>query len=149
MSDLYDTDVVTWSEQQADLLRRLAHGQRINATPDWINIAEEIEDVGISEINAALSQIDNILRHRIYLLGWPDAPSVRKWQVELRDFQRQLHRHYRPSMTTGGKPRVTDAVVRDGYGEAVEFCLAHMDVAPTQALPNVCPWTLAELLAFD
>jgi hypothetical protein len=149
MSDLYDTDVVAWSEQQADLLRRLAHGQRINATPDWNNIAEEIEDVGISEINAALSQIDNILRHRIYLLGWPDAPSVRKWQVELRDFQRQLHRHYRPSMTTGGKPKVTDAVVREGYGEAVEFCLAHMDVAPAQPLPKACPWTLAELLALD
>jgi Domain of unknown function DUF29 len=43
MSDLYDTDAVTWSEQQADQL----HGQRINATPDWLNVAEEIEDVGI------------------------------------------------------------------------------------------------------
>jgi uncharacterized protein DUF29 len=146
MSDLYDTDVVTWAEQQAALLRRLAHGQRINATPDWANIAEQIEDVGISEINAALSQIDNILRHRIYLLGWPEVSSVRKWQVELHDFQRQLRRHYRPSMTTGGKPRVTDAVVHESYGEAVEYCRAHMDTDPTQPLPKACPWTLADLL---
>jgi hypothetical protein len=30
MSDLYDTDVVAWSERQADLLRRMAGGERVN-----------------------------------------------------------------------------------------------------------------------
>jgi hypothetical protein len=80
MSDLYDTDIVAWSEQQAALLRRLAEGERVKSNQiDWPNIAEEIEDVGISEVNAALSQIDNILRHRLYLLGWPDHPSIRRW----------------------------------------------------------------------
>lgn len=43
----YDTDVLAWSEKQAALLRRIAAGERLNATaPDWPNITEEIESVG-------------------------------------------------------------------------------------------------------
>jgi len=47
VSDLYDTDIVHWSEHQAELLRRRAAGELINeADLDWLNIAEEIESVG-------------------------------------------------------------------------------------------------------
>jgi hypothetical protein len=141
MSDLYDTDVVAWSEQQTNALRRRAANEL-----DWDNIAGEIEDVGLGEVNATLAQIDNILRHRIYLLGWPAEQSVRRWQAELDEFTRQLHRHYKPSMTTGGNPRVTDAVVRESYTAAVGYCVAHMDEPPTVPLPAACPWTLDELL---
>ena len=50
-SDLYDTDILLWSERQADLLRRHAAGERVNdASIDWPNIVEEIEDVGRSEL---------------------------------------------------------------------------------------------------
>ena len=146
MSDLYDTDVVSWSERQAALLRRVAGGEHVNDLVDWPNVIEEVESVGISEINATLSQIDNVLRHRIYLLGWPQSPSVRVWRAELREFQRQLDRHYRPSMTTGGNPRVTDDVVLEAYAAAVDYCAAHMDTDPTQPLPEACPWSLADIL---
>jgi hypothetical protein len=138
----YHTDAYAWALQQADALRRRAANEL-----DWDNIAEEIEDVGIGEVNATLSQIDNIVRHRVYLRGWPDSLSVRRWQAELDEFTRQLHRHYKPSMTTGGNPRVTDAVVRESYTAAVKYCLAHMDEPPTVPLPAACPWTLDELLA--
>ena len=46
MSNLYDTDAVTWAKQQAALLRRLAAGERVNDQVDWENVVEEIEDVG-------------------------------------------------------------------------------------------------------
>jgi len=37
----YDTDILTWSERQATLLRRGAAGELINdADLDWSNIAE-------------------------------------------------------------------------------------------------------------
>jgi Domain of unknown function DUF29 len=55
-SDLYDTDILLWSERQADLLRRHAAGERVNdASIDWPNIVEEIEDVGRSELNSVES----------------------------------------------------------------------------------------------
>ena len=31
MSDLYDTDIVTWSERQAELLRRRAAGELVSS----------------------------------------------------------------------------------------------------------------------
>ena len=49
MSD-YDTDILTWSERQAALLRRRAAGELINdGDPDWPNIAEEVKVLGRSE----------------------------------------------------------------------------------------------------
>ena len=45
MSDLYDTDILAWSARQAELLRRMAAGDRVNDQVDWENVAEEIEVV--------------------------------------------------------------------------------------------------------
>jgi hypothetical protein len=50
MSDLYDDDILLWSERQAALLRRRAANEL-----DWENIAEEIEDVGCSELRSCRS----------------------------------------------------------------------------------------------
>ncbi len=53
MSDLYDTDFVSWSRQQSDLLRRRASGELVNeAEIDWPNVAEEIEALGKTEARA-------------------------------------------------------------------------------------------------
>jgi hypothetical protein len=53
MSDLYDTDFVTWSRQQLDLLRRRASGELVNeAEIDWPNVGEEIEALGRTEARA-------------------------------------------------------------------------------------------------
>jgi hypothetical protein len=39
-----------WSGRQADLLRRVARGERINSDDlDWPNIIEEVESVGRSQ----------------------------------------------------------------------------------------------------
>ena len=44
MSDLYGDDILLWSEQQAELLRRRATGELVNdAELDWPNIAEDRE----------------------------------------------------------------------------------------------------------
>ena len=42
-SDLYEADILEWSEQQSRLLRRLAAGERVNDQVDWGNVVEEIE----------------------------------------------------------------------------------------------------------
>jgi hypothetical protein len=64
MSYLYDTDILLWSEQQADLLRRYAAGERVNdAAVDWPNIVEEIEDVGRSARNSVDSPLVHALLH--------------------------------------------------------------------------------------
>ena len=63
---LYERDVLAWSQHQADLLRRLGRGERVNDV-DWTNIAEEIEDVGLSELHSVESFLTLILVHLLKL----------------------------------------------------------------------------------
>jgi hypothetical protein len=63
MSDgLYEHDILSWSEHQADRLRRLARGEMVNGV-DWVHVVEEIEDVGLSELHAAEGALDLMLVH--------------------------------------------------------------------------------------
>ena len=56
MSDLYDTGIPIWPERQAELPRRRAASELVNdAEIDWPNVAEEIEDVGRSELRSCRS----------------------------------------------------------------------------------------------
>ena len=51
MSDLYETDILAWSEQQTALLRRHAAGERVaDGELDWPNIIEEVESVGRGQL---------------------------------------------------------------------------------------------------
>jgi len=52
---LYERDALAWAELQADFLRRLAAGERLNAAVDWPNVIEEVQDVGLSELRACQS----------------------------------------------------------------------------------------------
>ncbi len=125
MSD-YDTDVVTWSEAQAALLRRLAAGERVNAAVvDWPNIIDEIETVGRSEIAAVESLIAQVPSHRLKIAAWPDSPSAGSWRREVRAFRRQLRRRYTPfmrqRMTSPGCMRTRSISCRSG-STAVNRC---------------------------
>ena len=46
--DLFEHDIATFSEQQSELLRRLARGERVNDV-DWENVAEEIGGIIIED----------------------------------------------------------------------------------------------------
>ena len=77
--DLYDRDALAWSERQAALLRRVARGERVNDV-DWDHVVEEIEDVGISELNAVQSHLEQILVHLLKLRGWPEVGADQHWR---------------------------------------------------------------------
>ena len=72
MSDLYEDDILLWSERQAELLRRRAAGELVNdAELDWPNIAEEIEDVGKSQLRGVASHLVQALLHDLKAEAWP------------------------------------------------------------------------------
>ena len=80
--ELYDRDALAWSEHQADLLRRLARGERVNDV-DWTHVLEEIEDVGLSEPHVVESYLDLMLAHLLQVQGWPNRQSVQHWRMEV------------------------------------------------------------------
>jgi len=140
MSGLYDEDILLWSEQQADLLRRHAAMERANDPAlDWENIIEEIESVGNEQLHAVESLLLRALIHRLKALAWPDSRDVPHWNAEERTFRAQARRRYAPSM----RQRLDLA---DIYADALRGLPTASDGQPPLPVPTTCPVTLDELM---
>ncbi len=98
MSDLYDTDMLAWSEHQADLLRRMAAGERVNNQVDWENVAEEISDMGNNLVRAVASHLVQAILHDLKAEAWPLARDVAYWRAEARMHRDEAREAYAPSM---------------------------------------------------
>jgi len=61
---LYDADFYAWTQEQAELLRRLP---AVSNRLDVELIAEEIEDLGRSELHAVQSLCEHIIEHLLKL----------------------------------------------------------------------------------
>jgi hypothetical protein len=95
----YETDILVWSERQADLLRRRAAGELVNeADLDWSNIAEEIEAVGSEQLHAVTSLLAQVLLHMLKADAWPRSRDVPHWRAEARRFRDDAADRFAPSM---------------------------------------------------
>lgn len=92
---LYEQDILAWSEQQADALRRRDAGH--NAL-DWDNLAEEIGDVGLSILHGCESQIENILEHMLKIEYVRSPQDIPGWRKKIRAFRRPLRKRLSPTM---------------------------------------------------
>jgi hypothetical protein len=137
--DLYERDVLVWSTRQADLLRRLARGERVNGV-DWAHVVEEIEDVGLSQLNAVRGFLRRMMVALLKVAGWPESGAVGEWRGEIASFQAEAAQCFAPSM----RRRI---VVPRLYGQSREQLdgVTYDGRAP-MALPTVCPFTLDTLL---
>jgi hypothetical protein len=79
----YDTDILEWSQRQAELLRRVASGENVNDQIDWPNIIDEVETVGRSERSALRSHISTVLEHLIKLQASPATDPRNGWKVSI------------------------------------------------------------------
>jgi hypothetical protein len=140
VSDLYDTDILEWSQRQAALLRRIAEGERLNEL-DWPNIAEEIEDVGRSELHSVESLLTLALLHDLKAQAWPLSLAADGWHADARLYRRQARRRFTPSM----HQKIDLASL---YADALTGLPEKMDGQPPLPIPATCPVTLDELLAY-
>src|SRR4051812_2482217 len=130
--DLYDTDILIWSEGQAEFLRRRA----ANAL-DWDNLAEEIEAVGRSELHAVQSHLVQALLHDLKAEAWPLSRDVEHWRAEARGHRDDARRHFTPSMAQ----RIDIAKL---YRQARRRMPAKIDETLPLPVPDHCPVTLEE-----
>jgi hypothetical protein len=143
MSDLYEIDILAWSEEQAARLRRVAATDRLNEeSPDWPNIIEEIEDVGRSSLRAVRSLLTQALVHMLKAEAWPTSPAAPGWQAEARLFRREARDEFTPSM----RQRIDLAKL---YANALVGLPDTIDGHPPLPVPPQCPVTLDELLSED
>lgn len=142
----YDDDIYAWSQEQAAALRRLAETRRdLPNELDLAHVAEEIEDVGKSEIRTVESFLELLLRHLLKLASAPEAPSIRHWRGEMALHHRSLVREFRNSMRR--------SIDLDGAWKAAKVRAdADLDQhgqALIPGLPEDCPFTLDGLVSPD
>jgi hypothetical protein len=136
MSD-YDTDFYTWTQTQAAALR----------AKDWSaldieHIAEEIDSLGKSDRRALVSHLDRLLLH---LLKWrydPAREPRRGWQLTIRHARRELAQLLADNRSLHGYPaeRLADAYRHARGDAAIDTGL------PLATFPEVCPWSVAQVL---
>ncbi len=143
MSDLYDDDILLWSERQSALLRRIAAGERVNDRDlDWPNISEEIEAVGRSELRACEALLMQAIIHRLKQACWPASSEVSHWHEEEVRFRQEAADAFSPSM----RQRIDMARI---YRRAMQRLPAAIDGVPPLPAPGAGQPTLDELLAED
>jgi hypothetical protein len=149
MSDLYEDDIVLWSEHQAALLRRRAAGELINeAELDWPNLAEEIESLGKRDARELASRITTILIHLIKLevsaateprAGWRNTILTQQTEIDLLLKDAPSLRRTVPAVMGDqldiAKKRALAELA--GQGEQVLVDLAPITFTPEQVLSTV------------
>jgi hypothetical protein len=144
MSDTHDTDIALWSLHQAELLRRMAKGERVNDQVDWENVAEEIEDMGNNVVRGVASHLVQAILHDLKAEAWPLSRDVPHWRAEARGHRDEAREAYAPSMKD--RPELDMSKL---YRRALRRMPDFIDDLPPLPVPDVCPVTLDELLSDD
>jgi hypothetical protein len=138
----YDEDFYLWSQEQARLLRDLPRATALPNSLDLAHIAEEIEDMGKSELARVQSNLIQMLAHIIKLASSrPNAEPFGHWIDEIIAFRVNADAHFTPGMR-----QLIDLehIWRKARKRAAD-ALSQSDQDPLQ-LPANCPFALDELI---
>ena len=134
MSELYQSDIAAWAEQQADVLRRRAANE-----VDWENVAEEIESLARSDRREIRNRLAVICEHP---LKWAYQPEQRSgsWRASVVEGRDQIAGLVQESPSLRDYPA---AMLTAAYPPARRKAEAETGMA---GLPESCPWTIGEVL---
>lgn len=140
MSNLYEQDFYSWTQEQAALLRRAAELRPNDPSGlDWEHLAEEIWGLALS--------VENELYHRyvvllVHLLKWRYQAGLQggSWRGTINEQRRRIARLLRKN--PGMKPK-RQAEFADAYEEARERA-ADESGLPLATFPASCPFTLEQ-----
>jgi hypothetical protein len=136
---LYDLDFIEWTRRQAEALR--ARGRGSNAV-DWERVAEEIEDMGVSERRACESFIEQILIHFLKIAYVGPVEAVEHWRAEIVGFRVGLERRLTPSLRAQ-----LPAELPGAYADALRILSARLKADGLVIdLPRTCPYSWDDIL---
>jgi len=136
----YDTDFYAWTQAQAAAIRA-----KEVAALDIEHLAEEVEDLGRAVRKSLGSQLERLLLH---LLKWQHDPATdprRLWRVTIRHARREIADDLAENRTLHGYPAERLATA---YRHAREDAADETGL-PLATFPEVCPWTVEQVLDAD
>ena len=96
--------------------------------------------MGLSELNAARSDLRQVLVHLLKLRGWPDLTACNHWRGEVIAFQTEARDHFAPLM-----PQKLD--LEAIYDRArTQVAPLRLNGMPPRPSPQTCPVTFDQLL---
>jgi Domain of unknown function DUF29 len=134
-AELYDEDFYAWTQQQAQALR--THFQGDNRL-DVEHLAEEVEDLGKSELHAVESFIEHIIAHLLKLDYSGQAEPRAHWRAEILNFRQNIDRKISPSIRRMVARELDDLYRRARQTAAVGALVHEPDLI--RRLPKVCPY---------
>jgi len=144
---LYDEDYYAWTRRQAAELRRLA-AERVNTTLDLANLAEEVESLGQSDLNAVRSQLRRIIEHLLKLEFSPSAEPRAEWRHSIAQARDEVEDHLTVSMRPEVEAELPKLFGR-GRRAAALGLRQHGEGEAAKALPATCPCALDRLVMQD
>jgi hypothetical protein len=137
-SSLYDDDFYAWTQEQAELLRRGGVGAN---RLDVELIAEEIEDLGKSELHACQSLCEHIIEHLLELEYSGLAEPARHWRQEIVEWRLQLERKLTRSI-------VAKLNLDERYRNALRLLRSFDEDAPglMAQIAAECPYSLDQIV---
>lgn len=134
-ADLYDEDFYAWTQEQAKALRTHFRGDN---RLDVEHLAEEVEDLGKSELHAVESFVEQIIAHLLKLdYSGQDSPRAH-WRAEVLNFRKSAERKLTPSIRRRVQ-RKLDVLYRNGRQMAAAGTLVH-EPDLLRRLPKTCPY---------
>ena len=144
---LYDDDFYLWTRNQAEALRRLA-AERWNGPLDLEHLAEEVEDLGTSQLSTVRSQIERVIEHLLKLEFSPAADPRRGWLVSVLNARGHAADRMTAAMRNEIEPAMPRLYARARRRAVISFT-EHGELDLAAVLPKTCPYTLDQLLDED
>jgi hypothetical protein len=134
-ADLYDEDFYAWTQQQAKALRSHFKGDnRIDA----LHLAEEVEDLGKSELHAVESYIENVIEHLLKLDYSGSIEARDHWRAEVDAFRASIERKITPKIRQQVETELEALYDRARRGVARSSHRHEPDLV--RRLPKHCPY---------
>jgi hypothetical protein len=134
-AELYDEDFYAWTQQQAKALRTHFRGDN---RLDVEHLAEEVEDLGSSELQAVESFVEQIIAHLLKLdYSGQDRPRPH-WRAEVLNFRLSVERKITPTIR-----RKVESALDERYATGRQ--MAAIGALPhepdlVRRLPKTCPY---------
>jgi hypothetical protein len=138
-TSLYDRDFYTWVLSQARALR-----QRSLKELEADHLAEELEDMGRSELRELESRLIALLAHLLKWAYQPDARS-KSWRLTIKE------QRLAAGKLMGNSPSLKSKlpeVLRDAY-ERARLAAARETPLEESDFPAECPWAFEQLMDHD
>jgi hypothetical protein len=134
-ADLYDEDFYAWTQEQAKALRTHFRGDN---RLDVEHLAEEVEDLGNSELHAVESFVENVIEHFLKLdySGWVESRN--HWRAEVDAFSSSIERKMTPRIRQQVETELDALHERARRGAARSLHQREPDFV--RRLPKRCPY---------